>query len=333
MPNPPCPTTIQSTTKIGTTKTRPDEAEIGRCPECRGPIYDLTDRCPACGYWLSEADRRAMWSGASKPKWVLITAAIVLVVLVLGVLTLSLLNRRYAISIEEQMPLTPHTEKHFTASETVRDVVIGMSDGLTVPFALAAGLSGAVDTSVVIIAAGLAEIAAGSIAMGLGGYLAARTDAEHFATEREREQQETVDMPNQEAEEVASIFRSYGLKEDTVQDAVRAIRSDRDRWIDFMMRYELGLEQPDPKRAGISALTIAGSYIVGGLIPLSPYFFVHPVQRALLVSVVVTMVALGIFGYVKGYFTVNKPIRAAWQTIAVGGLAAAAAFTLAKLIG
>lgn len=231
------------------------------------------------------------------------------------------------------MPLTPHTEKHFTASETVRDVVIGMSDGLTVPFALAAGLSGAVDNSGVIIAAGLAEIVAGSIAMGLGGYLAARTDAEHFATEREREEREIVEIPEQEAEEVASIFRSYGLKEATVQDAVTAIRSDRDRWIDFMMRYELGLEKPDPKRAGISALTIAGSYIVGGLIPLAPYFFVHPVERALLVSIVVTLIALGVFGYVKGCFTVKKPIRAAWQTIAVGGLAAAAAFTLAKLIG
>src|SRR3954467_5861500 len=187
------------------------------------------------------------------------------------------------------MPLTPHTEKHFTASETVRDVVIGMSDGLTVPFALAAGLSGAVDTSVVIIAAGLAEIAAGSIAMGLGGFLAARTDAEHFTTEREREEREIVEMPAQEAEEVAIIFRAYGLKEETVQEAVRAIRSNRERWIDFMMRYELGLEKPDPKRAGISALTIAGSYIVGGLIPLAPYFFIHPVQRALLVSVVVTL--------------------------------------------
>jgi VIT1/CCC1 family predicted Fe2+/Mn2+ transporter len=231
------------------------------------------------------------------------------------------------------MPLTPHTEKHFTASETVRDVVIGMSDGLTVPFALAAGLSGAVDSSGVIIAAGLAEIVAGSIAMGLGGYLAARTDAEHFATEREREEREIAEIPEQEAEEVASIFRSYGLKETTVQDAVTAIRSDRDRWIDFMMRYELGLEKPDPKRAGISALTIAGSYIVGGLIPLAPYFFVHPVERALLVSIVVTLIALGVFGYVKGCFTVKKPIRAAWQTIAVGGLAAGAAFTLAKLIG
>lgn len=231
------------------------------------------------------------------------------------------------------MPLTPHTEKHFTASETVRDVVIGMSDGLTVPFALAAGLSGAVDTSGVIIAAGLAEIAAGSIAMGLGGYLAARTDAEHYETEREREERETYEVPDQEAAEVALIFRSYGMKENTVQDAVTALRSDRNRWIDFMMRYELGLEKPNPKRAAISAITIAGSYIAGGLIPLTPYFFIHPVQRALLVSIAVTLMALGIFGYIKGLYTVKKPVRSAWQTIAVGGLAAAAAFSLAKLLG
>jgi VIT1/CCC1 family predicted Fe2+/Mn2+ transporter len=231
------------------------------------------------------------------------------------------------------MPATPHIEKHFTSSETVRDVVIGMSDGLTVPFALAAGLSGAVDASSVIITAGLAEVAAGAIAMGLGGYLAARTDAEHFNTEREREERETVEMPDQEAEEVASIFRAYGLKEATVQDAVTAIRSDRTRWIDFMMKYELGLEEPNPKRAKSSALTIAGSYIAGGLIPLAPYFFIQPVRRALIVSVIVTLLALGVFGYIKGMFTVKKPLRSAWQTMAVGGLAAAAAFTLAKLIG
>jgi len=231
------------------------------------------------------------------------------------------------------MPQTPHVEKHFTASETVRDVVIGMSDGLTVPFALAAGLSGAVDATGIIITAGLAEIAAGSIAMGLGGFLAARTDAEHFATEREREERETIELPDEEAEEVASIFRAYGLRESTVQEAVTAIRSNRTRWIDFMMKYELGLDEPDPKRAKISALTIAGSYVVGGLIPLAPYFFVTPVQRALVVSVILTLLALGIFGFVKGMFTVKKPFRSAWQTMAVGGLAAAAAFTLAKLIG
>src|SRR6476469_7097406 len=145
------------------------------------------------------------------------------------------------------MPQTPHVEKHFTASETVRDIVIGMSDGLTVPFALAAGLSGAIDATGIIITAGLAEVAAGSIAMGLGGYLAARTDAEHYASERAREEREIVETPGAEEAEVADIFRGYGLDEPTVAAVVAAIRSDPTRWVDFMMRFELGLERPDPK--------------------------------------------------------------------------------------
>ena len=229
------------------------------------------------------------------------------------------------------MPQTPHVEKHFTASEVVRDIVIGMSDGLTVPFALAAGLSGAVDATSIVITAGLAEVAAGSIAMGLGGYLAARTDAEHYATERDTELRETVEMPEREAEEVAVVFRSYGLPEETVAKVVKAISSDQNRWVDFMMKFELGLEEPDPKRASRSALTIAGSYIAGGMIPLAPYFFVRSIHSALIVSVVVTLLALGVFGYVKGRFTVKKPLRSAWQTVIVGGLAASAAFLLAKL--
>jgi VIT1/CCC1 family predicted Fe2+/Mn2+ transporter len=229
------------------------------------------------------------------------------------------------------MPQTPHVEKHFTASEVVRDIVIGMSDGLTVPFALAAGLSGAVDATNIVITAGLAEVAAGSIAMGLGGYLAARTDAEHYATERETEVRETVELPKVEAEEVAVVFRSYGLPEETVATVVKAISSDQNRWVDFMMKFELGLEKPDPKRASRSALTIAGSYIAGGMIPLAPYFVLRSIHSALIVSVVVTLLALGVFGYVKGRFTVKKPLRSAWQTVVVGGLAASAAFLLAKL--
>jgi VIT1/CCC1 family predicted Fe2+/Mn2+ transporter len=238
------------------------------------------------------------------------------------------------------MPQTPHVEKHFTASETIRDIVIGMSDGLTVPFALAAGLAGlagAAETAGirtgVIITAGLAEIAAGSIAMGLGGYLAARTDAEHFASERAREERETVEMPDEEEAEVARVFRGYGLEETTVAAVVKAIRSDRDRWVDFMMKFELGLEEPDPKRARVSALTIALSYIIGGLVPLLPYFFLATPYHALLASVVVTLAALLGFGYIKGRFTTARPLRSAWQTAAVGGLAAAAAFTIALLIG
>jgi VIT1/CCC1 family predicted Fe2+/Mn2+ transporter len=231
------------------------------------------------------------------------------------------------------MPQTPHVEKHFTASEVVRDIVIGMSDGLTVPFALAAGLSGAVESSGIIITAGLAEVAAGAIAMGLGGYLAARTDAEHYASERAREERETHQMPEAEAAEVADVLRSYGLEEDKAAAVVNSIRADKKRWVDFMMRFELGLEEPDPKRASRSALTIALSYIAGGLVPLSPYFILPSVHTALLASVIVTLLALLVFGYVKGRFTTAKPLRSAWQTAVVGGLAATAAFVIAKMIG
>jgi VIT1/CCC1 family predicted Fe2+/Mn2+ transporter len=231
------------------------------------------------------------------------------------------------------VPQTPHIEKHFTASETVRDIVIGMSDGLTVPFALAAGLSGAVEATNIIITAGLAEVAAGAIAMGLGGYLAARTDAEHFASERAREERETIEMPEAEAAEVATILRSYGLGEDHLASVVNSIRADKNRWVDFMMRFELGLEEPDPKRARNSALTIALSYVAGGLVPLAPYFFLGSVHAALVGSVIVTFLALLAFGYIKGRFTTARPVRSAWQTALVGGLAATAAFVIAKLIG
>ncbi len=224
-----------------------------------------------------------------------------------------------------------HVEKHFNASHTVRDIVIGMSDGLTVPFALAAGLSGAVDNPHIIITAGIAEIAAGAIAMGLGGYLAARTDAEHFQSERDREERETIEIPEVEAEEVAEIFRSYGLKEDMVDKVVTAIRSDRKRWVDFMMKFELGIEMPNPTRARNSAFTIALSYIAGGFVPLSPYFFIHNIPQALIASIVVTVAALFLFGYVKGMFTVRRPMRSALQTLMVGSLAAATAFMVARL--
>lgn len=231
------------------------------------------------------------------------------------------------------MPQTRHIEKHFTSSESVRDIVIGMSDGLTVPFALAAGLSGAVESSGIIVTAGLAEVAAGAIAMGLGGYLAARTDAEHYISERAKEERETEEMPEKEAAEVADVLRSYGLEEDKVETVVNSIKSDKKRWVDFMMRFELGLEEPDPKRAGRSAFTIAASYVAGGLVPLAPYFFIHSVHSALIGSVVVTLLALLIFGYVKGRFTTTKPFRSAWQTVVVGGLAATAAFVIAKALG
>jgi vacuolar iron transporter family protein len=230
------------------------------------------------------------------------------------------------------MPQTRHTERHFTAGEVVRDIVIGMSDGLTVPFALAAGLSGAVSSTALIITAGLAEIAAGSIAMGLGGYLAAKSDAEHYKREREREKQEIVQIPEEEMAEVSAIFRSYGLTESEAAPLVKALSQRPRAWVDFMMRYELGLEKPDPKRALTSALTIAGAYIAGGLIPLSPYIFMNAAQNALWVSVLVTLAALLAFGYVKGHFTGTRPLRSALQTMLIGGIAAAAAFAIARAI-
>ncbi len=230
------------------------------------------------------------------------------------------------------MPQTPHVEKHFTSSATIRDIVIGMSDGLTVPFALAAGLSGAVNSTRVVITAGLAEIAAGSIAMGLGGYLAARTDAEHYAAERAREDRETIEIPEEETKEVIELFEEYGVPHGSAVEAAHALRKDRKRWVDFMMKFELGLERPDPSRGRTSALTIAGSYVAGGLIPLAPYFFVRENKSALLASVAVTILALFIFGWIKGQFTVKRPLRSAFQTTIVGGLAAGAAFAIAKAI-
>ena len=230
------------------------------------------------------------------------------------------------------MPQTQHVEKHFTASNTVRDIVIGMSDGLTVPFALAAGLSGAAVSTRVVITAGFAEIAAGSIAMGLGGYLAARTDAEHYVSERAREQRETIEIPEEEKREVADLFEGYGLSETLAQKAADEMSKDKRRWIDFMMRFELGLEEPDPRRARTSALTIALSYVAGGLVPLAPYFVFRTMGGALRASIAVTLLALLVFGYIKGRFTVKRPFRSAWQTAVVGGLAAAAAFVIAKLI-
>lgn len=234
------------------------------------------------------------------------------------------------------MPAAPHVESHFTASATVRDVVIGMADGLTVPFALAAGISGALAASAnatrLVVTAGLAEIAAGSIAMGLGGYLAAQTDAEHYASEREREIRETVELPDVETEEVAKVFREYGLSEAQMAPVVQAICANQNHWVDFMMRFELGLEAPDPGRANRSAVTIAGSYVVGGLIPLAPYMALTDVISALRFSVVITILALGVFGFVKSRFTGISPWKGAFQTVVTGGIAAAAAFGLARLV-
>jgi len=230
------------------------------------------------------------------------------------------------------MPQTPHIERHFTATDVVRDIVIGMSDGLTVPFALAAGLTGAVDSTGIIVTAGLAEIAAGSIAMGLGGYLAAKSDAEHYTKEREREKREVAEIPHEEMREVAEVFEAYGLTREETWPIVQALRKQPKNWIDFMMRFELGLEKPNPRRAVSSALTIAGAYIAGGFIPLTPYIIAHSPTTAMLFSVAVTLAALLVFGFIKGRFTGTRPLRSALQTAFIGSVAAGAAFLIARLI-
>ncbi len=230
------------------------------------------------------------------------------------------------------MPTNHHAEHHFTSSDVVRDVVIGMSDGLTVPFALAAGLSGAAVGTRIVVTAGLAEIAAGAVAMGLGGFLAARSDAEHYASERRREDEETRVVPETEAAEITEIFEQYGIAPDACAPVVAALRRNPKAWVDFMMRFELGLEKPDPNRARRSALTIGGSYVAGGIIPLLPYMLWPALGTALRVSIGVTLLALFVFGGVKGRFTGSRPLRSALQTTVIGGLAAAAAFLLAFAI-
>ena len=226
-----------------------------------------------------------------------------------------------------------HHEEHMKSSETLQDIVIGMSDGLTVPFALAAGLSGAVSSNDVIVIAGIAEIAAGSIAMGLGGYLAGKTEQDHYKSEEKREYYEVDNLRDKEIEETREIFAEIGLSSELQEKATEEISRDKKRWVNFMMNFELGLEEPDPRRAARSALTIALSYIVGGLIPLSPYMLVAQLATALYISVAVTLAALFAFGYIKGHFTGAGPLRSGLQTLLVGGLAAAAAFTLARLFG
>ncbi len=231
------------------------------------------------------------------------------------------------------MPATLHVERHFMGSESIRDVVIGMADGLTVPFALAAGLSAVVQSTDVIVTAGLAEIAAGAIAMGLGGYLAARTDQEHYASEYRREHHEIEHLRSHEVEEVSAILADYGLEGDDLTRVTTAITKDPKRWVNFMMRFELGLEEPDPKRAPVSAATIGASYIAGGLVPLAPYIVAPTMSLAFKASVAATGIALMLFGAVKGKLTGINAIRSSLQTLLVGGAAAAAAYYLAHLFG
>ncbi|MEM4986862.1 VIT1/CCC1 transporter family protein [Collimonas sp. H4R21] len=226
----------------------------------------------------------------------------------------------------------PHTEHHFQASDTVRDIVIGMADGLTVPFALAAGISGAAVGIDIVVTAGVAEIAAGSIAMGLGGYLAGRTQRQHYYAEREREEQEILNVPHRERKEVIDIMAQYGVTKQECEPMLAGLERNPVAWRDFMMRFELGLEEPRPAAARKSALTIAVSYLVGGLIPLAPYMLMTSIPRALAASTAVTLLALFVFGYLKGSVTGTGAVKSALQTLMVGGLAAAVAFGIARLI-
>lgn len=224
-------------------------------------------------------------------------------------------------------------EKHFQSSEKVRDFVIGMADGLTVPFALAAGLSGAVDSTSIVITAGLAEIAAGSIAMGLGGYLAGRTEIEHYDTEERREYEEIKTLHEVEIKETKEIFAAYGLNEELQETIAREMAKNPKTWVDFMMRFELGLERPSKNRALQSALIIGGSYIIGGLIPLSAYMVNDTVQSGLLYSCIITFFCLIGFGLVKSKLTGQPLLKGTLRVTVVGMLAAAVAFSIAKMIG
>jgi len=224
-----------------------------------------------------------------------------------------------------------HPEKHLKSSEMLTDIVIGMSDGLTVPFALAAGLSGAVSSSNIIVIAGIAEICAGSIAMGLGGYLAGKTEQDHYASEQKREYDEVENLRHREIAETKEFFANIGLSPELQDKATEEIAQDKDRWVDFMMKYELGLEKPDPKRATKSALNIGLSYVAGGIIPLSPYFFISDSVEALKISVAVTLLCLFVFGYFKSKVTGINPWIGAIRVMLIGAMAAAAAFGVAKL--
>ena len=224
-----------------------------------------------------------------------------------------------------------HEEQHLKSSEFIRDVVIGMSDGLTVPFALAAGLSGAIDSTGIIIIAGLAEIAAGSIAMGLGGYLAGKTEMDHYTSELRREYEEVEKLPHREKAEVKEFFANLGLSEEIQEQATGEVIKDKKKWVDFMMKYELGLEKPDPKRALKSGANIGLSYVVGGLVPLSPYFFAEQPITALKYSAIITLICLFIFGWLKSKFTGVNPWSGALRVTIIGALAAGAAFFVASL--
>eukprot|EP00743_Colponemidia_sp_Colp-15_P005342 GILK01005744.1.p1 GENE.GILK01005744.1~~GILK01005744.1.p1 ORF type:complete len:312 (-),score=41.94 GILK01005744.1:263-1135(-) len=225
-----------------------------------------------------------------------------------------------------------HSEKHFMSSEVVQDAILGMSDGLTVPFALAAGLAGAVSSSSVVVTACIAEIVAGSISMGLGGYLAGRSEIDHYDSERKRELQECEDVPEKEKSETREILAEQGVPADKLESVLDGITRNRERWVDFMMKFELGLDRPNPSRAWMAAFVISFSYLIGGLIPLIPFLIIPEVIPALKVSIIETIIALFVFGIVRGHFTGVSKFKSAIQATIVGSLAAGIAFGVAYAV-
>jgi vacuolar iron transporter family protein len=226
-----------------------------------------------------------------------------------------------------------HEETHLKSSEFITDIVIGMSDGLTVPFALAAGLSGAVSSNGIVITAGIAEIVAGCIAMGLGGYLAGKTEQEHYESELKREYEEVETVPEKEMQEIKEVFAAYGISEHGQNILAEELSKDKTKWVNFMMKFELGLEMPNANRARNSALTIGIAYFIGGLLPLSAYFFTPNPQEGLIVSAIITTICLFVFGYFKSKVTGQPPLKGALKVTMIGLIAAAAAFGIAKLVG
>ena len=224
-------------------------------------------------------------------------------------------------------------EKHFNGSQALSDIVLGMSDGLTVPFALAAGLSSALHDNNLIVTAGLAEVAAGSIAMGLGGYLAAKTSAEHYNNERQREAYEIEHMPEAEEQEVDDALVVYGISKDTRLKFIEDLKQNKENYIEFMMRFELGLERPNPNQAYKSGLVIALAYVAGGIIPLVSYWHTRTPNDGLIWSSVSTGVVLLVFGYFKSKLTGQNPIWGAVRVCFISAVAAGAAYLLAKFFG
>jgi VIT1/CCC1 family predicted Fe2+/Mn2+ transporter len=230
--------------------------------------------------------------------------------------------------------IKPKLNKKFrnTNADLVKDIIIGMSDGLTVPFALTAGLSGILSTNHLIIVSGLSEIVAGCISMGLGGYLAGQSEVEHYDTELKRENNEIEISPGVELKEVENIFMEMGVDGPLSKQVALQISKDKDRWADFMMKLELEIERPAKNRASKSAGTIALSYLVGGFIPLFPYILTNSSKIGFNVSCMVTILALIIFGYFKSKLTGQPIIKGTIKIALIGIVAASAAYFLAKAV-